>query len=234
MKIKNVIKIIIAIPLLYVFLTVIQMIIYNFFFSYKNVDLQKSNHLYEKFLIPKIQDNVSFTKAFAKGSEYLEIYNFHDSSDIYMWYINNKYININDIAVKLGFHGRRLKSRNSTYQLIRVGLGPMFDIGNLVTFKFKDSILIKYNESRNVISEFQTTNYYMVNCYFGDFAIGSSIKNSEIILSALGRPKSNLAVFQGKGKILIVWVVARDGFPPIRDNYLKEILKPSLFEKGLN
>jgi len=151
-----------------------------------------------------------------------------------MWYINNKDISIKGINIKDRFPSTKLKSRNSIYEQRKFENNPDFYLGNLNKFNFKDSILIKYDETRNVISEIQTKSYYMVNCYFCDLAIGSSIKNSEIIMRALGRPKSNLAVFQGKGKILIVWVVSRDDLRPIRDNYLKEILKPSLFERGLN
>ncbi|MEI6090342.1 MAG: hypothetical protein WCR42_07825 [bacterium] len=190
---------------------------------------------YKYYLKEDPSKDISFLKQLNRKNELLSCFDFDNNYIITIYEYNNKYVSkcLSYIIKKYNVNKNMIESGIYSTRYIPTSSGLSFAL--MPNIKFNYDIYLKfYGDDELVISNTKTDKFYSINYFSDHITIGSSLKKSEVIVQTHYAVQTNLVILNRKGKLVFIFAYAKDGVEPIKDDFLLDILKPSLLTEGLH
>lgn len=205
-----------------------------YFYSYKDTEQPKIT--FKDFFKKELTNKIFLLKQIEYKHDLMSSLNYYDKYQLIIWEYNS-----NKVADKLLYHVANfekldyVQAYGATYGGIYTGENPSFQINFSNRINFDSNIYIKfYQDDEIVISNTKANKFYSLNYFSDHITVGSSKKKSEVIIDVDNTVKTNLVILNRKGKLVFIFAYAKDGVEPIKDDFLLDILKPSLLKEGLH
>lgn len=222
-----------------------------YFYSYKDTEQPKSSYKY--YFKKELANKIFLLKQIECKYDLMSSLNYNDKYQLIIWEYNS-----NQVADKLLYHVanfenfKYIKTDGAIYGGLYTSENPSFHIYFSNKMNFGSSIYIKfYKDDEIVISSTTAKKSYSINYFSDHITIGSSLNKSEVLMETQHivntdsvnvetsvetsyTVKTNLVLLNRKGKLVFIFAYAKDGVEPIKDDFLLDILKPSLLKEGLH
>lgn len=215
-------------------LFIVYIIISSHIFGYSDVKIPKNTYKY--YFKKEIENGITQLRQIERKNDLMSCYDYNNKQILIIWEYNDE-----DVSANMHYHFMNfnelayIKGDGVMYSVHYTYNNPGFRIHFSDWMYFDSGIYCKFfTKDEIVISNTKANKFYSLNYFSDHITVGSSKKRSELILETDCVTKTNLVILNRKGKLVFIFAYTKYGAEPIKDDFLLDILKPSLLKEGLH
>jgi len=232
-KIRKILKIsLICIGLLIV-LEVLKLTFLYYLYEMKDPAIPKCTYI--EYFNKSISNDIIQIDQKESKNKLFTFYSYASKYNLVIWEFYNT-----NISRKIHYHKSfynnydELPFDNSTKFNYSVGDYTGYAFQNNLKTNYQSDLYFSFYKNGKIISKTITPKYYSINYLSNCLTIGSSIEKHDLTIVTTEMIKTNLVILNRKGKLVFIFASAKNGVEPIKDDFLLDILKPSLLTEGLH